>query len=100
MSLPKETFIPHGAGVKASVLFLQKLPPAELEKLKKKDYPVFFGIVEKIGYEGDKHGTTMYKRDENGEIIRDEKGNPIIDEDVTDVVEAWRKFKQKYLKDL
>lgn len=100
VSLPKETFIPHGAGVKASVLFLQKLPPAELEKLKKKDYPVFFGIVEKIGYEGDKHGTTMYKRDENGEIIRDEKGNPIIDEDVTDVVEAWRKFKQKYLKDL
>lgn len=100
VSLPKETFIPHGAGVKASVLFLQKLPPAELEKLKKKDYPVFFGIIEKIGYEGDKHGTTMYKRDENGEIIRDEKGSPIIDEDVTDVVEAWKKFKQKYLKDL
>jgi type I restriction enzyme M protein len=100
VSLPKETFIPHGAGVKASVLFLQKLPPAELEKLKKKDYPVFFGIIEKIGYEGDKHGTTMYKRDENGEIIRDEKGNPVIDEDVTNVVKAWRKFKQKYLKDL
>ena len=35
VSLPQETFIPHGAGVKASVLFLQKLPVKELAKPKK-----------------------------------------------------------------
>lgn len=97
VSLPKETFIPHGAGVKASVLFLQKLSKDELAKLKKKDYPVFFGIIEKIGYEGDKNGTPMYKRDENGEIIRDKKGDSIIDEDVTDIVRAWEEFKKNNL---
>ena len=97
VSLPKETFIPHGAGVKASVLFLQKLPKAEIEKLKKHDYLVFFGIIEKIGYEGDKNGTPMYKRDENGEIIRDKKGDPIIDEDITDVVHAWEEFNKNNL---
>ena len=48
----------------------------------------------------DENSEVISVKDENGEIIRDEKGNPIIDEDVTDVVEAWRKFKQKYLKDL
>jgi type I restriction enzyme M protein len=97
VSLPKETFIPHGAGVKASVLFLQKLPKEELEKLKKKDYPIFFGIIEKIGYEGDKNGTPMWKRNENGEIISDADGQPIKDEDVSEVVEAWREFKRKNL---
>ncbi len=51
VSLPNETFIPHGAGVKASVLFLQKLPPKELARLKDTDYPVFMGIIEKIGYD-------------------------------------------------
>jgi len=40
VSLHQETFIPHGAGVKASVLFLQKLPAKELVKLKEADYPV------------------------------------------------------------
>lgn len=97
VSLPNATFIPHGAGVKASVVFLQKISRDELAKLKKKDYPVFFGIIEKIGYEGDKNGTPMYKRDKNGQIVHDKNGEPIIDEDVTDVVEAWQEFKKKHL---
>ena len=58
---------------------------------------MFFGIIEKIGYEGDKNGTPMYKRDENGEIIRDKKGDPIIDEDITDVVHAWEEFNKNNL---
>jgi type I restriction enzyme M protein len=97
VSLPKETFIPHGTGVKASVMFLQKLSKNELEKLKKKDYQVFFGIIEKIGYEGDKNGTPTYKRDENGELILGPDGQPILDEDVSEVVEAWQEFKSKNL---
>lgn len=90
VSLPKETFIPHGAGVKASVIFLQKLPQKELEKLKKKDYEIFFGIIEKIGYEGDKQGTPTYKRDENGELIIGDDGKATLDEDVSEVVEEWK----------
>jgi len=92
VSLPKATFIPHGTGVKASVVFLQKLTPEELENEKKKDYPIFFGIIEKIGYDGDKKGTPLYRRDENGELILDENGDQILDEDITEVVAAWREF--------
>jgi type I restriction enzyme M protein len=92
VSLPSETFIPYGAGVKASVLFLQKLPEKELEALKKKDYPIFMGIIEKIGY--DIRGRAIYKRDENGQIIRKD-GEQIIDEDVSSIIEEFRKFKEK-----
>ncbi|MBU4299186.1 N-6 DNA methylase [Patescibacteria group bacterium] len=93
VSLPPETFVPYGAGVKASVLFLQKLPKKELETLKKKDYPIFMGIIEKIGY--DIRGRDVYKRNERGEIMKKD-GEPIIDEDVSLVIEEFKKFKGKY----
>lgn len=100
VSLPQETFIPHGAGVKASVLFLQKLPPKELSKLKDTDYPVFMGIIEKIGY--DVRGKKICKRNEGGEMIN-EKGevvykpeNAATDEDVNEVIEAFKEFKKRH----
>jgi len=93
VSLPKETFIPHGAGVKASILFLEKLPHEKIKKLKSEDYSIFFGVVEKIGYEGDKNGTPTYVRNENGEIIRDESGNIQIDEDISELVKSWKDYK-------
>ena len=92
ISLPPETFVPYGAGVKASILFLQKLPKKELELLKKKDYPIFMGIIEKIGY--DIRGRDIYKRNERGEIIKKES-NAEIDEDVSLVIEEFKKFKEK-----
>ncbi len=93
ISLPQETFIPYGAGVKASVLFLQKLPKKELEVLKKKDYPIFMGIIEKIGY--DIRGRAIYKRDEKGEVIKKD-GEPLLDEDVSLIIEEFKKFKEEY----
>lgn len=94
VSLPQETFVPHGAGSKTSVLFLQKLTEEELEELKKEDYPIFMGICEKIGY--DIRGGALFKKDEKGELIRDESGNPIIDTDIPEIVEAFEDFKRRY----
>jgi len=100
VSLPQETFIPHGAGVKASVLFLQKLPNKELTKLKDTDYPVFMGIIEKIGY--DVRGKKICKRNERGEMIN-EKGEIVYkpedaatDEDVSNVIEVFKEFKKRH----
>ena len=94
VSLPQETFVPHGAGVKASVLFVQKLPQEELKKLEKKDYPIFFAVIEKIGY--DIRGRTVFKKDEKGEPIKDEKGNFVIDTDIPEIIESFREFRRKY----
>jgi len=52
------------------------------------------GIIEKIGY--DIRGRDIYKRNEMGEVIKDENGEPIIDEDVSLIIEEFRKFKEKY----
>jgi len=94
VSIPQETFIPHGTGVKASVLFLQKLNKEKLEELKDKDYSIFMAICEKIGY--DIKGRTVYKKDEMGEFILDDEGEKIVDSDIQEIVDAFDKFKKKY----
>ena len=47
VSLPQQTFVPSGSGVKASLLFLQK--KREGEDLG--DYPIFMVIAEHVGYD-------------------------------------------------
>ncbi|MEM3526038.1 MAG: N-6 DNA methylase [Candidatus Jordarchaeaceae archaeon] len=94
IKLPPETFIPYGTGINASILFLQKFQSINMEVQECANHDVFFGVIEKIGYEGTKNGKVIYKRDEKGEIIRDPGGNPVIDEDVTEVIRAYNAFKE------
>ncbi|HDQ15946.1 MAG TPA: restriction endonuclease subunit M, partial [Bacteroidetes bacterium] len=46
VSLPQSAFVPSGAGVKASLLFLQKDGTKQ-----RKPYPIFMSIAEHIGYD-------------------------------------------------
>jgi len=94
VKLPPGTFIPYGTGINASLLFLQKLSGEKLSEEKNRNYDIFFAIVQKIGYEGTKNGKVIYKRNKKGETIKDEKGNPIIDEDITEIGEAYINFKK------
>jgi len=98
VSLPQETFVPYGAGTKASVLFIQKLPEEELEELNKEGYPIFMAVAEKIGY--DVRGRTVFKRDDEGNVIKDESGEPIIDTDVPEIIRKFEEFKKKHGFDL
>lgn len=88
VNLPQETFIPFGTGVKTSLLFLEKDTPNI-----KKEYPIFFGRVKKLGYQGNKNGTPIYQKDKFGQIIKSDKGEAILDEDFSEIVEAYHKFK-------
>ena len=93
VSLPGETFIPHGTGVKASILFAQKHNEKEQSTATNAPARIFFARINKIGYEGNKNGTIIYRRDTNGTIRRDPEGNPLVDEDVTEIIERYREFK-------
>ena len=97
VSLPVGTFMSAGSNPQPSVLFLQKLSEEEAEDLNNNDYPIFMAIAEKIGYDlKTKTAPILYKKDEVGELIRDEKGNPIIDSDIPAIIEAFDNFKIKY----
>ncbi len=80
ISMPSETFIPHGTGIKTSILFLQK----SNSKKESKDYKVFFGIIKNVGYYGDKNATPKYKTDKDG--------TQILDEDMTIITNHFKKF--------
>lgn len=87
VNLPQETFIPYGTGVKTSLLFVQKDTP-NIDR----EYPLFFSQIRKIGYQGNKNGSPIYQKDEYGKILRDKNRNPILDEDLSKVIEDYKNF--------
>lgn len=87
--LPEGTFLPFGTGVKTSLLFLEKDSPNKV-----KQYPIFFGRVTKLGYQGNKNGTPQYQKDKYGQFIKDDLGQPILDEDFSVIVEAFKAFQK------
>jgi type I restriction enzyme M protein len=93
VSLPGETFIPHGTGIKASILFAQKLDERALKSATRTPAKIFFAKINRVGYEGNKNGTVIYQRDDDGALRQDPDGNPVVDEDVTEVIERYREFK-------
>jgi type I restriction enzyme M protein len=72
VSLPQQTFVPAGAGVKASLLFLRKWDEGEDRE---QDYPIFMAMAEHVGY------TATGKDDSN---------------DLPAIAEAYRQFKRDH----
>jgi len=92
VGLHSNAFKPH-AGTKTSVLFLQKwndnqkfgpLNPYQ------EDYPIFMAVSKKSGK--DNSGDYMYKKDDKGNFILDEKGHRILNHDLDEIAEAFVKF--------
>jgi type I restriction enzyme M protein len=100
VSLPQETFIPHGTGSKASVVFLQKFDDGTLKELKKRDYAIFMAVCEKIGY--DIRGRVLFKRNEKGLLVNEEgeivadKESAAVESDIPEIITAFADFKAKY----
>ena len=82
VSIPQEAFVPYGTGIKTSLLLLQKLPAAADR--------VFMAQIQKIGY--DVKRQPVYKRDDNGTLIRTPAGLPVIDDDIGEIVSSYKQF--------
>lgn len=59
----------------------------------KKDYKIFVDVANKIGFNPTrKNQAKLFKRDENGDCILDEKNNKIIDNDLIIIKDKFKKF--------
>lgn len=87
VGLHGNTFKPH-TGTKTSVLFLQKWG-GEAGK-PKEDYPIFMATSKNSGK--DNSGEYVYKKDEKGNFVLDERGRRILYHDLDEVAEAFVKF--------
>lgn len=84
VDLPREAFQPH-TGTKTSLVFLQK------EKNLARDYQIFMAVSDSVGH--DRRGHPIYCKDEQGKIILDQSGKPIVYNDLSDILQQWENFK-------
>jgi len=84
VKLPQDAFVHSGTGIKTSILFLEKKKFPKINK--KNSNPIFFSQIKKIGFSANKAGKKIYKKDNLGNTIKDNKNNPIIDEDISEVL--------------
>lgn len=87
IGLHGNTFKPH-TGTKTSVLFLQKWQDEPL-----KDYKIFMAVSKKAGK--DNSGEKVYKKDDKGNYTHDAKGKKVLDHDLDEIAEEFRKFAKK-----
>lgn len=86
VSLPQETFVPYGTGIKTSLVLLQKKP------VEHRGF-CLMAHMDKLGY--DVKGQTIYKRNELGELSIDERGNMIVEDDVSIISENYHLLRTK-----
>lgn len=81
VSLPRFTFKSSGADVSASVLYLEKRETPLEHIADSEEYQFAVELIEKVGWDaGNKKAAPVYKRDpEDGSLIIDEEGFPILD---------------------
>ena len=82
VSLSQETFQPS-THTKTSILFLEKRKPHENE-------PVFMAMAYNIGH--NKNGKETYKMKNDGTFILNEKGKPLVDDDLPEIAKNFSYF--------
>jgi type I restriction enzyme M protein len=83
VSIPQEAFVPYGTGIKTSLLLLQKLPSDSKT--------IFMAQIQKIGY--DVKGQPAYKKTNDGKLLKDKSGQPVIDTDIDEIISEYQEFK-------
>jgi hypothetical protein len=54
------------------------------------DYPIFMAVSNAVGH--DRRGLPIYRKDDAGKKLLDANGNPVIWNDLTDILEQWRTY--------
>jgi type I restriction enzyme M protein len=90
VGLPRETFEPYTPTKTHLVLFEKRASP--IDNPAQSNHKTFMAAAEKMG--NDKRGEPIYLRTPEGEKIVDGSGEPIIDDDLPAIVEAFKDWNQ------
>ena len=101
VDLHADTFQPHN-GTQCSILFVVKKTKEEMDEEKALnqilDYDVFMAMIDHIGH--DKRGNTIYKRDDEGNLIMEHREELVKDIDAEgNVVYRKEAFDEKIIND-
>lgn len=101
IDLHADTFQPHN-GTQCSILFVVKKTKEEMDEErtlnKTIDYDVFMAMIDHIGH--DKRGNTIYKRDDEGNLIMEHREEIVKDTDVNgNIVYRKEAFDEKIIND-
>lgn len=101
--LPSNIFA--DTGVNTTIIVAYKPSEENLKKLIDSDYSIFVKDIKKIGYTVKtsnrvKYFEKIYKLDENYESIVDKEGNPVVDEEFSDVIKEFKEWCYTQEKDL
>ena len=89
VGLHVNSFKPH-TGTKTSVLFLQKWGKEDFDEFGNpslNDYPIFFA-TQRQSFK-DNSGNYIFEKDEEGNLVKDEYGNPKYLSDLDEIAEAF-----------
>lgn len=92
VGLHVNSFKPH-TGTKTSIIFLQKWSEHELDKGGNptvQDYPIFF--ASSMQSFKNNSGDYVFERDDKGELVKDDNGNPKYLTDLDEISEAFVKW--------
>ena len=101
IDLPKETFAASGGVPNPSLLIVQRLTESDAVQMdytgEIEDYDVFMAIPKAVGK--DKRGVPIYLRTPDGSIILDNDDQPIIDDELPYMTEAFRDWSARDERD-
>lgn len=82
IDLPREAFQPH-TGTKTSLVFFERTTDIP------EDYPIFMAVSEAVGH--DRRGNPLYRKNDDGQTVL-EDGQPVIWNDLPEILEQWELF--------
>lgn len=86
IGFPRFVFKRSGADVSASAVVFERRPQPLQELLPCERYPIYCALVDRVGWTLEGRGERpLYRRDEQGRIERDGKGEPMLDCDLNEV---------------
>lgn len=97
VELPRALFQPQaGVGQLASAFVLRKKTGAQMQadSARIPEFPVFMGVLEECGW--DSRGTTVYRRDPEGELVSGPDRQPVVADDLPAALRFYRHFREEH----